>query len=173
MCGDSRLIDKRRTVAALWNVSGRLLCLTALLLVASSPGTAGTISVPRERPEVLGDRSSIPRIDVTLSPCQLLLAKRAVFEPLPPITGPGECVATDVVKVDAVLLAGKHHVAFSPPVTLRCPMAAAVAQWITDDAAPAIVALGTSLSSIRDSRFVRLSLARWNSWCANQRARPR
>ena len=148
MCGDCRLIDIRRTVAELWNVLGRLPCLAALLLVASSPGTAGTISVPRERPEVPGDQSSTPRIDVTLSPCQLRLAKSAVFEPLPPITGPGECVATDVVKVDAVLLAGKQQVAFSPPVTLRCLMAEAVAQWITNDAAPAIVALGTSLSSI-------------------------
>ena len=95
--------------------------------------------------------SSTPQIDVTLSPCQLRLAKSAVFEPLPPITGPGKCVATDVVKVDAVLLAGKQQVAFSPPVTLRCLMAEAVAQWITNDAAPAIVALGTSLSSIEIS----------------------
>ena len=76
------------------------------------------------------------------------LAELAVFDPLPPITGPGECKATDVVKVDAVLLPSKRRVAFSPPVILRCPMAEAVTQWITDDVAPTIAALGTSLRSI-------------------------
>jgi hypothetical protein len=78
----------------------------------------------------------------------LRLAELAVFESSPPITGPGECAATDVVKVDAVLLPDKHRVAFSPPVVLRCPMAEAVAQWITSDVAPAIAALGTPLRSI-------------------------
>jgi hypothetical protein len=80
----------------------------------------------------------------------LRLAKVAVFEPLPPITGPGECRATDVVKVDAALLPNKHRVLFSPPATLRCPMAEAVAQWITEDVAPAVGAFETSLRSIED-----------------------
>jgi hypothetical protein len=34
----------------------------------------------------------------------LRLAEFAAFEPSPPITGPGQCMATDVIKVDAVLL---------------------------------------------------------------------
>jgi hypothetical protein len=78
----------------------------------------------------------------------LRLAELAVFKPSPPITGPGECMATDVVKVDAVLLPDKHRVVFSPPVTLRCPMADVVAQWIGNDVAPTIAALGTSLRSV-------------------------
>jgi hypothetical protein len=57
-------------------------------------------------------------------------------------------MATDVVKVDAVLLPDKHRVVFSPPVTLRCPTADAVAQWISNDVAPTIAALGTSLRSV-------------------------
>ena len=57
-------------------------------------------------------------------------------------------MATDVVKVDAVLLPGKHPVVFSPPVTLRCPMADAVAQWISDDVSSTIAVLGTSLRSV-------------------------
>jgi extensin-like protein len=103
--------------------------------------------MPRERP-VPGDRSLTPETDVGPSPCQLRLAELAVFAPSPPITGPGECVATDVVKVEAVLLPDKLRVAFSQPATLRCPMAEAVAQWITNDVAPAIAALGTPLRSI-------------------------
>jgi hypothetical protein len=105
--------------------------------------------MPRERPAgVPGDRSSTPETDVAPSPCQLRLAELAVFEPSPPITGPGECTASDVVKVDAVLLPDKHRVVFSPPVTLRCPMAEAVAQWTTNDVAPTIAALGTSLRGV-------------------------
>ena len=147
MCGEPRLAYAFPTVAAFRNVLGRILCLTALLFVASSPGTAGTLPVPRERPEIAPvDRPT--GTNVTPSPCQLRLAKIAVFEPLPPIAGPGECVATDVVKVDAILLADKQHVDLSPPATLRCPMAEAVAQWIANDAAPAIGALGTSVSGI-------------------------
>jgi hypothetical protein len=139
----------RRTVAARGNMSASFLCLTAFLLAASSVGTAGTIPVPRERPEIVpSERSPTPETDVAPSPCQLRLAELAVFEPLPPITGPGKCMATDVVKVDAVLLPDKHRIVFSPPVILRCPMAEAVAQWITNDVAPTIAALGTSLRSI-------------------------
>jgi hypothetical protein len=78
----------------------------------------------------------------------LRLAELAAFAPSPPITGPGQCTATDVVKVSAVLLADKHRVDLSPPATLRCSMATAVAQWIADDVAPAIDALGTSLRGI-------------------------
>jgi hypothetical protein len=57
-------------------------------------------------------------------------------------------MVTDVVKVDAVLLPDKHRVVFSPPVTLRCPTADTVAKWISNDVAPTIAALGTSLRSV-------------------------
>ena len=127
------------------------LCLTASLLAVSSVGTAGTIPLPRERPAILPEeRSSTAETDGAPSPCQSRLAELAVFEPSPPITGPGECMATDVVKVEAVLLPDKHRVNFAPPVTLRCPMAEAVARWITNDVAPTIAALGTSLRTIEN-----------------------
>ena len=138
-----------RTVAAWWNISASVLCLAALFL-AGSQGTAGTIPLPTERPKIApSERSIASETIIAPSPCQLRLAELAVFAPLPPITGPGECVATDVVKVDDVLLPDKRRVAFSPPVTLRCPTAEAVAQWITSDVAPAIAALGTSLHSVQ------------------------
>jgi hypothetical protein len=105
--------------------------------------------VPREPLEAIsGNQFPTPETAIAPSPCQLRLAELAVFEPSPPITGPGKCAATDVVKVNAVLLPDKHRVAFSPPVILRCPMAEAVAQWITSDVAPTIAALGTPLRSI-------------------------
>lgn len=138
-----------RPVAAWWNISASVLCLAALVLVGSQ-GTAGTIPLPTERPKIApSERSIASETIIAPSPCQLRLAELAIFAPLPPITGPGECTATDVVKIDDVLLRDKRRVAFSPPVTLRCPTAQAVAQWITSDVAPAIAALGTSLHSIQ------------------------
>ena len=131
------------------NMTAKFLCLNAFFVAASSVGTADTIPLPRARPEIVpGQRSPTPATAVPPSPCQLRLAELAVFEPLSPITGPGECTATDVVKVDAVLLPDKRQIVFSPPVTLRCPLADAVAQWISNDVAPTIAALGTSLRSV-------------------------
>ena len=65
-----------------------------------------------------------------------------------PITGPGECTATDVVNVSAVVLPDNHWVVFSPVVTLQCSMAEVVAHWIRDDVAPTLDALGKSLRGV-------------------------
>jgi hypothetical protein len=125
------------------------LCLTAFLLAAGSAAAADAIPLPRERPAALSeDRSASPATDAVPSPCQSRLGELAVFAPSPAITGPGECMATDVVKVDAVLFPDHHRADFSPAATLRCPMAEAVAHWIIDDVAPMAAALGTSLRSI-------------------------
>ena len=147
MFGDSCLIYSRR-MEACRNFSASLLCIAAFLLATSSAATADP-PLPRERPEIVpGERFSTPESDIAPSPCQMRLAELASFKLSPAISGPGECTATDVVTVDAVLLLGKHRAVFSPPITLRCPMAEAVAQWITNDVAPTIGALGTSLRSI-------------------------
>ena len=109
---------------------------------------AETIPLPRERPKIVPGERSPAESDGAPSSCQVRLAELAVFKPLKPITGPGECTAADVLAVDALLLPDKHRVVISPPATLRCPMAEAVAQWITKDVAPTIASRGTSLHSI-------------------------
>ena len=86
--------------------------------------------------------------EATLSPCQSRLAEIAAFKPVPPITGPEECIATDVVALDVVLLVDGHRIALSPAETLRCPMAEAVTHWIRDDVEPTIAALGKSLRGV-------------------------
>jgi hypothetical protein len=133
------------------NPSAIPLCLIALSFATESVAATLTIPMPRERPKIAPSvQSPAPVTGGASSLCQLRLGKIGVFEPLPPITGPGECLATDVVKIDAILLPDKHRVLFSPPATLRCPMAEAVAQWITEDVAPAVGALGASLRRIDD-----------------------
>ena len=59
--------------------------------------------------------------------------KVAVIEPLPSISGPGDCGATDVVRLEAIIQPDKSRVAVSPPATMRCTMAEAVAVWVRED----------------------------------------
>jgi hypothetical protein len=85
---------------------------------------------------------------VTASACQLRLAKLAVFKPLPMLIGAGECGAVDAVVLDSIILADKAKVAVSPPATLRCSMAEAVALWLREDVAPAVLKLGAPLRGL-------------------------
>jgi hypothetical protein len=147
---DPCLIHARRTVAAFRNMRASTLYVTVALLAATS-AVAETVPLPRERPVIVPDEQSrAPETAGSPSPCQLRLAEFAAFEPSPPITGPGQCMATDVIKVDAVLLPDGHRVTLSPPATLRCPMAEAVAQWIANDVAPTIAASGALLRRIEN-----------------------
>jgi hypothetical protein len=67
-----------------------------------------------------------PRSEAVVSPCQSRLAEVAAFKLLPPITGLGDCTATDAVELDAVRLPDGHRVVFFSSATSRCPMAEAV-----------------------------------------------
>jgi hypothetical protein len=80
--------------------------------------------------------------------CDLRLAKIAVFKPLPVLVGPGECGAADAVLLDGVMLPDRAQVAVTPPATLRCPMAEAVATWLREDVAPATLKLGAPLRGL-------------------------
>jgi hypothetical protein len=127
----------------------KLLGVTAFLLGTTVAATAAMVPLPRARPvDIPGDQSSNPRTEAVVSPCRSRLAEVAAFKPLPPITGPGDCTATDVVALDAVLLSDNHRVIFSPTATLRCPMAEAVAYWVRNDVAPIIATLGKSLRGV-------------------------
>jgi Extensin-like protein C-terminus len=82
--------------------------------------------------------SPLPRIPTA---CQLGLAQLAQFQPLPALAGADQCVAADVVLLQAVMLSDKTKVAVVPPATLRCTMAEQVARWVRDDVAPAAKAI--------------------------------
>jgi len=130
------------------NFSASFLCLIGLLL-ATSAQAANDPPLPCQRPETApGAQSSAATPEAAPSPCQVRLLEIASFKPAPPITGPGECTASDVVIVDAILLPDKTRAVVSPPAMLRCPMAEAVAQWIINDVAPAFSTPGTSLRKI-------------------------
>src|SRR5262249_7503658 len=60
----------------------------------------------------------------------------------------GECTATDVVRLEAVMDRDGRRVALAPPATLQCPMAEAIVRWIREDAAPTAVEFGAPLKSV-------------------------
>jgi hypothetical protein len=114
----------------------------ALSNVGCFRAIAETVPLPRERPATVSkEQSATSSTTVEPSSCQLRLAELAEFKPAQPITGPGECSATDVVTLEAVLLLDHQRVVLSPAATLRCTMAEAVAQWVRNDVAPAIAEL--------------------------------
>jgi hypothetical protein len=125
-----------------------VVCVIVFLIVSALAAKSETAPLPRERPPVPGDQLSASKIGSERSSCQLQLSEIAEFKSMPPITGPGECTATDVVDMNAVVLRDGHRVLFSPVVTLRCSMAEAVAHWIRDDVAPTLDALSMSLRGV-------------------------
>jgi hypothetical protein len=83
------------------------------------------------------------------SACRLALTEAIAIAPsIPAITGPGSCGGDDLVRLEAVVLSDKRHVAVKPAAILRCTMAAALADWIRTDIAPFAQSLGTSISDL-------------------------
>jgi hypothetical protein len=129
--------------------------LPAMLVLAAAPALAAAPSVPlpRPRPEPLRPTLSTeePGAPEATAPtaCRLHLTEALAIAPsMPPITGPGECGAPDVVRLEAVVLADQSRVAMAPPAILRCTMAEAIVSWVREEAAPRALTLGAPLRSI-------------------------
>jgi hypothetical protein len=130
----------------------------------SPPAAMAEIPLPRPRP------ADAPRMESPAAPdaegapaapsaaeagtpepsaCRLALTETVAIAPsIPPITGPGGCGGEDLVRLEAVVLSSGQRVAVKPPAILRCPMAAAVADWIRSDMAPLAAGLGTTVSEL-------------------------
>jgi hypothetical protein len=97
------------------------------------------------------DPEPVPLPDALAGPsvCQLRIGGEiAVIEAQPPLIGPGDCGATDVVKLEAIILKDKSHVAVTPPATLRCSMAEALANWVREDVTAAVAGIGTTIRAL-------------------------
>jgi hypothetical protein len=78
------------------------------------------------------------------SACRLALTEVIAIAPsIPDIHGPGGCGGEDLVRLEAVVLPNKHRVALTPPATLRCTMASAIADWIRTDVTSLAAGLGS------------------------------
>ncbi len=81
------------------------------------------------------------------SACRQALTEDIAIAPsIPDIHGPGGCGGDDLVRLEAIVLPDKHRVAVTPPATLRCRMAAEIADWVRTDVVSLTAALGSEPS---------------------------
>jgi hypothetical protein len=133
----------------------KLICAMLLLLGACDLARARSVPLPRPRPAptALAASAVMPNLSEPspLSACRLRLTSDIASAPsLPPITGPGECEAPDVVRLEAVVLPDQSRVAVTPPAILRCTMAEAIVGWVREEAAPRALDLGSSLKAVEN-----------------------
>ena len=142
----------------------------ALLMVSAMPAeaylTATRVPLPRARPAEApqmpddaaqpaekSDRPAEkpmaeqkPPEPPPLSACRLALTEQIAIAPtIPDIKGPGACGGPDMVRLEAVVLPDKTRVPLKPAATMRCTMAAAVADWLRTDMVPLASELNTRL----------------------------
>jgi hypothetical protein len=129
----------------------RILSAVALLMAAATVAAAKDVPLPRPRPATLPSAAA-STAPPEPSPCQqqLTASEHAVFSALPPLAGPGACGAPDVVRLEAVVMPDRTRVALTPPPTLRCTMAAAIADWVREEIGPMVSDLGAPLRSIEN-----------------------
>ena len=114
----------------------------------SIPADSPVIPLPRPRP-VIPSPGEIAAEPPAPTQCQLrMTAEIAVIEPLGPVTGPEGCWVDDPVRLSAVMTKDNVRVAITPPATLRCLTAEAVAHWIREDVAPIAATLGAPLGGV-------------------------
>jgi hypothetical protein len=81
------------------------------------------------------------------SACRVALTEEVAIAPsIPDIHGPGGCGGEDLVRLEAVVLPDKRHVAVKPAAILRCAMASEIAAWVRTDIAPLTTGLGSEIS---------------------------
>ncbi len=132
-----------------------ILCLTGL---GCGIAAAEDIPLPRPRPPIWAEPQSFAEAagpgfnsaDVTSEPsdCRLRLETIATIAPMPRLIGPGACGGGDMVRLDAVLLAGHARIEVKPAPVLRCAMAESLAAWIRDEAVPRVAKAGAALRSV-------------------------
>jgi hypothetical protein len=133
----------------------RFFPIIAMVLAACDLAAAATVPLPRPRPPVadaVQPEAPPPEAVAPAGPsaCQARLADRAVLQPLPPLVGPGECGAADVVRLDAIIMPDHAKVAVTPPATLRCTMAEALSEWVREEAGPTVGELAAPLRAIEN-----------------------
>ncbi len=124
-------------------------------------GKAATRATPRPLPVVIPQQFAPPQEEYASFPdaaaaeaaakpsaCQSALTKVAEFKPLPVLVGAGECGATDAVLMASIIMPDQSRVAVSPPATMRCPMAQAVADWVREDVGPSMKKFGPPLRAL-------------------------
>jgi hypothetical protein len=109
----------------------------------SSPAAKGEIGPDKRAEPAAAPAAPQP------SACRLALTEEVAIAPsIPDIHDAGGCGGSDLVRLEAIVLPDKQRVAVTPPATLRCPMAAAIADWVRTDIAPIAARLGSEVRGL-------------------------
>jgi hypothetical protein len=142
------------------NISDMRLLIALLWLAGAAGGiaTAENVPLPQPRPPIWGQPQSFREAagpdfdstDVTGTPtdCDGRLEKIAAFSLMPRLIGPDSCGGGDMVRLDAVMLAGGARIDLKPAPMLRCTFAESVAGWLRDEAAPRVEKIGSALKTV-------------------------
>ena len=132
--------------------------LIAALLALGAEAAAQSVPLPRPRPPEAPQTIPLPPLRPAILPtpaeppppsaCQIRLPDIAAVEILPPVFGANGCGIDDAVKLSAVKTRDNGRIAITPPATLRCTTAEAIAHWLRDDVAPIAATLGAPLAGI-------------------------
>jgi hypothetical protein len=133
------------------------LSIVLFLFAACDLAWAMEVPLPRAKPLPIASSPSVAPVPEVLplhdaeawpSDCALRLAEIAQFANQPTLNGPGQCGASDVVRLEGIMMPNSALVTVMPAATLRCPMAEAVAQWVRNDLGPAMAELESPLASL-------------------------
>jgi hypothetical protein len=147
-CGSSRDGGPTIGVASVM----KSLSIVLFLLAACDLALAKEVPLPRAKPPSLRAAHPpsaapvaevLPLYDAEAWPsdCALRLAEIARFAHQSSLNGPGKCGASDVVRLEEIIMPNSALVSVMPAATLRCPFAEAVAQWVRNDLGPAMAEL--------------------------------
>jgi hypothetical protein len=125
--------------------------LVGAIVITEVTGLAKALPLPRPRPQAPAlEKPAIPDAR-SPSACRLRLTSDVAIAPsTAPIAGPGDCQATDVVRLEAIILSDRSRVEVTPPAILQCMMAEAVAGWVRQSVAPQVLELGSSLKAVEN-----------------------
>lgn len=135
-----------------------VVALIVLVGVGCGVAVADDAPLPQPRPVPYADAPvilspplyTIDEITSAPSDCRVRLQAIAEVTPLPIMDGPGICGGDDMVELKAVVLPDHARIPIVPAAMLRCPMAAALTDWLRDDAAPRVSQLGAALRSVEN-----------------------
>ena len=109
--------------------------------LASAAKEARAPAGPEKTAEPAGPKTPEP------SACRVALTEEIAVAPsIPDIHGPGGCGGEDLVRLETIMLPNKHRVVVTPPATLRCRMAAEIADWVRTDVVSLTAPLGSEPS---------------------------
>jgi hypothetical protein len=131
--------------------------LVALLALGGEAAAQG-VPLPRPRPAEAPATIPLPPLRPAILPtpaeppppsaCQIRLPDIAAVEILPPVIGTDGCGIDDAVRLSAVTTTDNRRIAITPPATLRCSTAEAIAHWLRDDVAAIAATLGAPLAGV-------------------------